>query len=341
MNYEKHFEDLHRKNIITAQDKAKRIFDYSTARIAQLLYDYAIRNPESFTFSKDKILYSRVLKELGTLNTNINKLVVEHSVISWGLSNQKNDFLTRQYLRNIKYSGGIKADYFNSNIKAMNAFINRTEQEMNLSKRIWRLTDNYKNQLEAYIVTGTGTGRSAAKLSRDVRQLLIEPDKLFRRVRNETGKFVLSKAAKAYKPGAGAGIYRSSYKNAMRLTVSETNMAYRMADYERRKENDYVAGIKVHLSRSHPRPDICDHLQGDYPKDFVFRGWHPWCLCFTTSILMSGSEFKRMQESSTEPKRKVKDIPTSAKEYVKEHSEAFKNMKTKPYFIQDNKGLYF
>lgn len=46
-------------------------------------------------------------------------------------------------------------------------------------------------------------------------------ERLYRRVRGADGKLHLSKAAKAYHPSQG--VYRSSYKNAMRLTRTECN----------------------------------------------------------------------------------------------------------------------
>ncbi|GGE14040.1 MULTISPECIES: hypothetical protein [Sphingobacterium] len=67
---------------------------------------------------------------------------------------------------------------------------------------------------------GIKEGRSAAQMARDHKQYLAEPDRLFRRIRNFDGKLVLSKAAMEYNPGQV--VYRSSYKNAMRLARAET-----------------------------------------------------------------------------------------------------------------------
>lgn len=74
-------------------------------------------------------------------------------------------------------------------------------------------------------------GKSANYLISDVRKYLKNPDALFRRVRDKHGNLRLSKAAKAYHPVRG--VYRSAYKNALRLTATETNMAYRTADHLR------------------------------------------------------------------------------------------------------------
>ena len=67
--------------------------------------------------------------------------------------------------------------------------------------------------------------------------------------------------------------------NARRLAVTETNLAYRTADYDRYQLFDFVVGIEIHLSGNHTCKgvkgdffDICDELQGKYPKDFKFTG---------------------------------------------------------------------
>ncbi len=104
----------------------------------------------------------------------------------------------------------------------------------------------------------------------------------------------------------GRGVYRSSYKNAMRLTRTETNMAYRAADCERWKEMEFVRGFKVVRSKNHPVEDICDLLsaadendnsgKGVYPKGFVFKGWHPHCFCYCVPLLCSEDELMQLTD---------------------------------------------
>ena len=112
-----------------------------------------------------------------------------------------------------------------------------------------------------------------------------------------------------------------------------------MGDYTRRQQLDFIMGFRVHLSKSHKVPDICDSMAGDYPKDFVYRGWHPQCYCFTTSILMSGAEYRKQEQTGQDPRRVVKQIPATAKDYLKNNAEIFERMQSKPYFMEDNKGL--
>lgn len=175
---------------------------------------------------------------------------------------------------------------------------------------------------------------------------------LFRRVRDEHGALHLSQRAKTYHPGQG--VYRSSYKNARRLTATETNIAYRTADHLHRQDLDFVVGIKIQLSNNHtlngePFVDICDHLQGNYPKDFKFVGWHPHCRCFATNIFKTEEErredLRRMlkgQDSipANKSKNYVADVPDAFKAWCRLNAGRVERAKSLPYFIKDNRGYY-
>ena len=91
-------------------------------------------------------------------------------------------------------------------------------------------------------------------MASDMKKYLKHPDKIFRRV-TVNGKLQLSKAARAYNPESG--MYRSSYKNALRLTRTETNMSYRTADIERWRKLPFVTAFKINTSNNHPKYDIC------------------------------------------------------------------------------------
>ena len=103
------------------------------------------------------------------------------------------------------------------------------ENGLNLSDRIWNYTNSFKEEIEMGLDIGLGEGKSASELSSELKRYLNNPDELFRRVRDKHGNLHLSSRAKAYHPGRG--VYRSSYKNAMRLAGTETNMAYRITSY--------------------------------------------------------------------------------------------------------------
>ena len=95
----------------------------------------------------------------------------------------------------------------------------------------------------------------------------------------------------------GRGVYRSSYRNAQRLARTETNIAYRTADYERWQQMPFVIGIEIKLSNNHPEPDICDDLKGIYPKTFKWSGWHPNCRCYQEPVLASPNELDKMLDN--------------------------------------------
>lgn len=151
---------------------------------------------------------------------------------------------------------------------------------------------------------GIKQGISAESLGRQIRQYLNNPDMIYRRyhlkkamadgtkrdvvewrrrVIDEQGKVRFVKEDLAH---VGTGVYRSARQNALRLTITETNMAYNYANCERWSSEPYVLGIRIRLSANHPEEDICDELAGDYPKDFMWRGWHPRCRCSMSSILI-------------------------------------------------------
>lgn len=282
----------------------------------------------------------QVKKEVEAVLRRYQKIILRHIsdnvTGAWDLSDRQNDHLVEQYLKGIPIDESRRKLYFQRNTQALTAFTTRGKKGFQLSDRVWNLTRQTREQLETFLAEGLSEGRSAVQLAGDVKRYLKEPTKRFKRIRDKkTGKLKLSDPAKNYHPGKG--VYRSSYKNALRLTRNEINVAYRTADHERRKNLDFVMGIEVHLSPAHPQYDICDELQGEYPKDFVFTGWHPNCLCFTTTKLLSKSEFKsHLRGKKIDERRKVKSIPERAKKYLRDNTEKINKLSTKPYFIEDN-----
>lgn len=281
------------------------------------------------------------------LSKSLTLNVQEANSEAWGTANDKNDAMVDFTLA----SAGSKLDkrttrrWYNKNTRALNAFNQRVAGGMDLSTNVWRLND-FKSELELALEMGLGRGKAAAELSRDVRSYLKYPNKLFRRVRDEKGNLRLSRAAAAFHPGQG--VYRSSYKNALRLTATETNMAYRTADSKRWAQIDFVLGQTIQLSKSHPIYDICDELAGDYPKDFVFTGWHPFCKCFAVAKLPTTEQFIKYQQAILNGEdvsnwdwggKVVEDVPSVFKNWLERNRERVKTTTTIPYFIKDN-GKY-
>lgn len=328
-------------------DYEKRIDEiYRTAAKEAAALGTSIRdfNPDKvFSFSDYPKTKKKIERLLSDLQSGVTTIIVNGIRSEWSLANNKNDELARQVFGdNVgKLTKELERRYFSTNGAARDAFIKRKTDGLNLSDRVWKYTDQFKEEIELGLDLGIRSGKSADELSRDLRSYLQHPDKLFRRVRNKHGQLVLSQRAKAYHPGRG--VYRSSYKNARRLAATETNIAYRTADYTRWQQLDFVVGIKIVLSGNHPVVDICDDLKGRYPKDFKFTGWHPHCRCHVETILKTPEELMADNEriingeQPTETSRNtVKDVPLAFVKWIDANRKRMAAAKSLPYFIRDN-----
>ncbi|MEI7423568.1 MAG: hypothetical protein WCK18_15805 [Prolixibacteraceae bacterium] len=183
--------------------------------------------------------------------------------------------------------------------KAAAAFIDRTTRGLALSDRVWSLEPALKLQIETTLQLAVQEGRSALDAANDLRIFLRDPDRLFRRVKDEAGNLQLSRAALNYHPGKG--VYRSAIKNAHRLARTEINKAYRRADWAQMQDLPFVTGQHIKTSNNHPIADICDELAGVYPKTFVWSGWHPQCRCHMIKVLVDAAQFVEMQSGEFTP----------------------------------------
>lgn len=301
-----------------------------------------------FSFDDYPITRKRIENLMSGLKSRMQAVVLNGINAEWTLANNKNSELAnRVFGDNVgKLTQAQYHRYYSTNEEAREAFTQRKTGGLNLSQRVWRYTEQFKEEIEMGLDIGIRSGRSADEMSRDLRQYLKQPDKLFRRVRDEHGQLQLSKRAAAYHPGQG--VYRSSYKNARRLAATETNIAYRTSDHLRWQQMDFVVGIEIHLSNNHtlngkPFHDICDELQGRYPKDFVFKGWHPHCRCFATSILKTQEEIAKDTQKilngepvDGESVNRIDDVPQVFKDWLTENDERIQRASSVPYFMSDN-----
>lgn len=307
---------------------------------------------KEFKFEDYPSAQKRMDDLMSDMSDYLTTTIEEGDKDEWQRSTLKNDAMVDYITANTTLSAPQLAAWKQSNLMALAAFQQRKIEGMGLSKRVWNLTDQLRQELELALDLGLGEGKSAAALSRDVRQYLNEPNRLFRRVRDKHGVLRLSKAAKAYHPGRG--VYRSSYKNALRLTATENNMAYRTADHLRWQQMPFVIGIEIKLSNNHTCKgvigrfmDICDDLAGVYPKEFKFVGWHPHCRCFAIAKMASDKEcndyFDRLEAgedvSNYEFSGKVKELPQNFQNWHTDNADRIAKAKSQPYFLRDNQKL--
>lgn len=334
------YEHLLRANQYSG--RLTRIYDSYVEELTKLVAGLKIDPDKPFSFSDYPQTKERLNKTLSKIADEVKIYIDLATREEWEESNLKNDELVDYLFAKTGISREQIEQFYNRNLEALEAFQSRKEGGLGLSDRVWKITEQYKGEVELGIDVALGEGRSAAQLSRDVRQYLKDPDNLFRRVRNKRGQLVLSKRAAAFHPGQG--VYRSSYKNAMRLARTEVNMAYREADAARWNELPFVVGFEIKLSHKHPEPDICNDLAGKYPKTFKFVGWHPHCFCYCTSILASDEEINKLQQtilnggdiSRFRSKNEVTDVSGGFKEWVINNADRATGWKSTPYFIRDN-----
>ena len=324
------------------------LFDRATAEVSKAAAKGTYNPDKPFSFDDYPGVKSVMQDVTKQLASRMVTVIETGSKKQWLFACDKNDGFIESIMDTSKVSKARLKKMQDRNLEALQTFQQRKVEGMNLSQRVWKYVGQYKDQLESALDVGLGEGRSADQLSRDVRENLKEPNRLFRRVRDKRGNLVLSKAARAFHPGQG--VYRSSYKNAMRLTRSEINMAYRESDFLRWQSLDFVVGFEIHRSNHEPlcKCDLCERLVGRYPKTFKFKGWHPQCMCYATPILMDeetfdenelgdlkaalrGTKYKPLQAKNV-----VTDVPDEFKKWVKDHIEAQKNWGSTPYFIKDN-----
>ena len=339
------YDKKHKENLAKRARKVQQLYDAAIKRIAQAaapsLFDADPK--KEFHFEDFPALKKEMEALMQDLGSSLQANIEDGDQDSWTLSNTKNDAMVDSIIGKKNLPKKVVQGWKHPHLDALNAFIARKEAGMNLSRRVWNLTQQFKSEMELALELGMGEGKSAAALSRDIRKYLVEPNKLFRRVRDKSGALRLSKAAAAYHPGQG--VYRSSYKNALRMTATENNIAYRTADHNRWQALPFVIGIEIHISNNHPTEDICDLFDGKrFPKDFKFTGWHPWCRCYAVSVLASQEEMDAYTTAIMNGEDvshwkftgQVEKMPKEFNKWMKDNKARIENATSMPYFIKDN-----
>ena len=330
--------------------QVKKYYDAAVDRLLQLAAQHPeLMDDKQFAFKDNPRIADEASRVIRSLYSQVYAEIKKDCIAEWEFANLSCDKMIQSIFGWKLKDKNVYARWFQRNTDAVDAFFNRTQEVggLNLSQRVWRYTGQLRTEMEAAITVSMGEGSSAAQMSREVRKYLQNPDKLFRRVKGSDGKLHLSANAKAFHPGQG--VYRSSYKNAMRLTRTETNAAYRTADEDRWERLDFVLGYEVKLSKQHkermPKGDICDKLAGRYPKGFKFSAWHPHCLCYVVPILAEQDDFVAMQKAilnGDDPRsvqtqaKPITDVPKAFKDWIGENADRINGAAVKPYFIQQN-----
>ena len=244
----------------------------------------------------------------------------------------------------------------------------KTKNGLNLAQTIWNYCQQTKSEFEMAmsntIADGIKKGSSAEEIGKSIRKYLNDPDMMYRRYhtikvqKNGKKKDVVTWRRRRIIDGkvrfieeplekVGMGVYRSARKNALRVARTEINSAYHKARNERWQNEPFVIGQYIHVSPQHNIDDICNDLEGHYPKDYVWISWHAQCICTSDPITIQGEEkkafYKRLMAgedmSNYVSPFAVLTMPEKYNQYIKDNSEAIvkAGMRGKlAWHLQDN-----
>lgn len=228
---------------------------------------------------------------------------------------------------------------------------------LNLAQTVWNYCSQTKSEFEVAmsnaIADGIKHGTSAEEIGKTIRKYLNNPDMMYRRYhtvkvqKNGKKKDVVTWRRRRIIDGkvrfveeplekVGMGVYRSARKNALRVARTEINNAYLNAHNERWTNEPFVIGQHIHLSPQHDPEkdaDICDELEGYYPKEFKWSGWHPQCMCTSDPVMISGEEKEQFYNrlyagedmSGYISPNRITDVPDQYKRYIEQNADAIVN----------------
>lgn len=244
----------------------------------------------------------------------------------------------------------------------------KVKNGLNLAQTVWNYCQQTKSEFEMAmsntIADGIKQGSSAEEIGKSIRRYLNDPDMMYRRYhtikvqKNGKKKDVVTWRRRRIIDGkvrfveeplekVGMGVYRSARKNALRVARTEINAAYHKARNERWQNEPFVIGQYIHVSPQHDIDDICNDLEGRYPKDYVWISWHPQCICTSDPITIQGEEKKKFYKrlmagedmSNYVSPFAVLTMPEKYNQYIKDNSEAIvkAGMRGKlAWHLQDN-----
>lgn len=311
--------------LINYMSQVQSIYDRIAKEMAIAVDSASYDGSVEFLFREYPELNQIVNKLMSGYVSQMNGLIYSGTSNEWKESNIMQDLLARKVLRAYDFEkGGDKYQrYFQPNTDALKAFQQRVDRGKNLSQKLWVQSQALKKEMEQTISTAIERGQSAVVLSKRISKYLSD--------------FPSMKADYAEKYGKAVSCHDCQYAS-IRLARTEINMAYRKAEQTRWQQFDFILGYEVKLSKRHPAPDICDDLLGIYPKDFVFLGWHPNCMCYIVPIVMSDEEY--YGSLSIQKSAIISRTPKNFNNWVRNNRSRIGKAEKLPYFLKDNRKYW-
>lgn len=333
------FDNVHRQNIEKRLRNVKKLFN---DLIGDISCEFRYLEKQKGIFSFNKLSRKRVINRLFfRFKESLLRKIEQGIEEGWMLANEKMKDIELSLLNNIEKSISVddfenrllKINNESGNKKLLEKFKSRTFNNLTLSQRVNFLTLQIKKELEYAIDLHFQEVKTSIELERMLRKSILNPEKLYRGMSLKYGASIEKNERK---------MYRSSLKNAMRLTGNEINTAYRESEQIRINANADVVGVEIHLSPQHIISDMCDELAGKYPKDFIWSKWHVNCKCHRRMIMKKEEELiKEINQGITNPPSKsvnyIGEIPNNFHRWVKENEPKMVKWKRKPEFLEMNK----
>jgi hypothetical protein len=98
--------------------------------------------------------------------------------------------------------------------------------------------------------------------------------------------------------------------------------------------------INPRTGQPEPFYDICDELEGDYPKTFEWSGWHPQCRCVMTPILVDTADFRKMLDAEVAGKayapQQITKMPDKFTKWIETNRNRLERAQRLPYWIKND-----
>lgn len=300
----KDYEREHLDNIMALAYESKKIYDNFINDISRLVDAEDFEGEEYLPFDKIPKLNSKIEARKSTLIKKWKEIILSGMLMENLRAQRKNqtiNSLTQSSSNNNNSSSrapkfsayniakpisASSSSFFSKGNSPRVNISNAKVSSISISDRVWKEGDNVKRAIEAALNLGIKNAKSKGDIAREIRKYLKDPNYLYKQLATKYHGKLPREIKLIQHPGRG--VYKDPLKNVYRLITTELNNAYRLRDYEMAQNNGYIVGWDIRRSKGRSKShscSLCHELEGKYPKDFLFTGWHPSCLCYALPII--------------------------------------------------------
>lgn len=166
------FDMAHYRTTDSYTKAVDKLFAIATNEITNAASKADFDPDKPFSFDDYPKVKAQMQKTVASLTSKVQSVIETGSRKQWLFSCKKNDAFIKSIFDTSKLKKSELKQMTDKCLDALYAFQARKVAGMNLSQRVWKYTDQFREQIEHALDVGLGEGRSAQELSRDVRQNL-------------------------------------------------------------------------------------------------------------------------------------------------------------------------